>query len=110
MTMAQTQVVRGVATTIHSGMSEGKQTMQVWYHKTCVVEFTDDWVKFHTGGWQTVTTRLRMNQASNQFGLGWGVSQRKGKLFARRGDVQIPFDQEITLERNPLRTRILRAG
>jgi hypothetical protein len=33
-------------------------------------------VVFNTGGWYTMTTKLRMNQASNEYDLGVGVRQR----------------------------------
>jgi hypothetical protein len=40
-----------------------------------VVSFSADYVILRTGGWNTVTTKARMNQASNQFNLGYCVNQ-----------------------------------
>ena len=47
----------------------------VIYTKTKIVDWTDQRVVLNSDGWQTVTTKRKMNQASNQFGLGFGVYQ-----------------------------------
>ena len=70
--MAQTQEVRGVATRI---VRIGT-TIQIHYHGTIVVEFNHDTITLNSGGWQTQTTKTRMNQASNQFDLGYSVFQK----------------------------------
>lgn len=95
--MAQTQRVSGVATSIRR---EGND-MCVRYHNTDVVRFDDArlHIILNTGGWRTATTKTRMNQTSNQFGLGYGVYQKKGDWFVQyRGQI-IPFDKDVlTLE------------
>lgn len=48
---------------------------RVTYHQTVVVEFGEKYIILRTGGWKTVTTKARMNQASHQFGLGYSISQ-----------------------------------
>ena len=48
----------------------------VTYHHTCVVKFNSDEIILDSGGWRTVTSKLRMNQASNQYGLGFSVYQK----------------------------------
>ena len=75
--MAQMQKIGKVHTTVKT--RDGVTT--VTYHETDVVEFTDDMVWLNTGGWDTVTTKTRMNQASNQFDLGYQVYQEKGKWY-----------------------------
>ena len=53
----------------------GRKT--VTYHNTDVVTVeADGTVTLDTGGWRSNTTKLRMNQASHQFGLGFSVSQK----------------------------------
>jgi len=75
--MSQITEVRGVATRIIPGTSrDGKPSTQVWYHTTCVVEWTNETIWLCTGGWFTATTKLRMNQAAHQFDLGFSVSQK----------------------------------
>ena len=53
----------------------------VTYVNTPVVEWTDKTVTLRSGGYETVTTKRKMNQAANQFGLGFSVSQRDWAWF-----------------------------
>jgi len=59
----------------------------------------DGTVILDTGGWRTVTTKARMNQAFNQFGPSYAVGQNKGEWSVRNWEtgVEIPFDDR-TLE------------
>lgn len=75
----QTQRVSGVATNTRS---EDGYTI-IRYHDTDVVKFNDNEVVLQTGGWFTMTTKTRMNQASNQFGLGYTVYQKNHTWYAR---------------------------
>lgn len=70
--MAQSQIVRGVKTSIRA--EDG--TTYINYRGTDVVAFDADTITLNSGGWHTATTKLRMNQASNQFGLGYQVYQK----------------------------------
>ena len=56
------------------------------YHSTEVVKFNTDEIILNSGGWHTVTTKLRMNQASYQFGLGFYVHQRQFEWFVTSKD------------------------
>jgi hypothetical protein len=82
-TMSQNQEVRGRATAIFTG-DDGMT--RIIYRGTAVVTFNSDRVILDTGGWRTVTTKLRMNQAANQFGLGFRVQQKDGEwiVWVRR--------------------------
>jgi hypothetical protein len=53
------------------------KTTKVTYVDTVVVKFNDKTIHLNTGGWQTNTTKVRMNQVSNQYGLGYQVYQKK---------------------------------
>lgn len=70
--MSQTRKVQGVATDIVR--SNGKT--KIVYHGTPVVTFDGATIELRTGGWRTATTKLRMNQASAEFGLGFSVYQQ----------------------------------
>jgi hypothetical protein len=70
------------------------QTTHVTYHSTVIVEWDNSTVTLRTGGWDTVTTRRKMNQASRQFGLGFQVY---AKDFASY--VILPDGSTIDLER-----------
>ena len=70
--MAQTQEVRGTATSIRTedGMTH------IRYHATDVVSFNSHRIILRDGGYHTNTTKTRMMQASNQFGLDFSVYQK----------------------------------
>lgn len=53
----------------------------VSYHGTPVVTVANGQVTLRNGGWFTATTKTRMNQAANQYGLGFGVYQKKGVWY-----------------------------
>lgn len=74
---------------------------RVTLHGTCVVEFDAVRITLRTGGYDTVTTRARMNQASNQFGLGYSVARDKGRTYVRRnGKPTFELDEVATFDRN----------
>jgi hypothetical protein len=75
--MTQLSKVGKVATCIHK---DGATTV-VHYHGTPVVQWDEDHVWLDTGGWKTVTTKTRMNQVANEFGLGFSVYQSKGLWY-----------------------------
>lgn len=67
------------------------------YHETAIVEFNDDRIKLHSGGWRTVTTKRKMNQTARQFGLDYEVKQKGGDWFVTlpTGEV-VPFYDGIS--------------
>lgn len=53
--------------------------LRVTYHQTIVVEEQSDGrIKLDSGGWRTPTTKTRMNQAANEYHLGFAVASVKG--------------------------------
>lgn len=94
--MAQTQRAEGTATTTSAG--RWGQTV-ITYHKTKVVIFSDSLILLQDGGWRTATTKRRMNQASNQFNLGYKVIQRDSTWFVEFGGETIPFSDGMVLNR-----------
>jgi hypothetical protein len=91
-------------TDIHGGL--------VKYINTIIVKWDGSKnITLNSDGWQTVTTKRKMNQASNQFGLGYTVYQHKGEWFVcvfgrspegypsalkHHGAVDFPFYDGIT--------------
>ena len=81
-----------------SATDDGRQ--QVIYQKTPIVVWGDKTITLRSDGWETVTTKRKMKQASNQFGLGFGVRQQNGIWF-----VDLPsggvtkFEDGMTFER-----------
>jgi hypothetical protein len=60
-------------------------------------------VTLDSGGYQTVTTKRKMNQAANQFGLGYAVHQHKGEWFVRIADIAYPFHDGMTIHPQNIR-------
>lgn len=65
-----------------------RNPLRVTYHNTLIVEGVKGGTRLHSGGWRTVTTKRRMNQAANQEGLGFHVYQEKGKWYLRVGSFE----------------------
>ena len=88
--MSQTREVRGVATSIRT---EDGWT-HIRYHNTDVVSFNNDEIVLRTGGYRTATTRTRMNQAANQFGLGFRIHQSDFAWFVNNNPFGGPAGYE----------------
>jgi len=59
---------------------------KVRYHNTDVISFNDREIILDSGGWQSNTTKSRINQACSQFGLGCGVFQKDYQWYVTFGD------------------------
>ena len=94
--MAQMRKIGTVATTV----KRENGTTRVQYHRTVVVEFNDEKITLNSGGWRTNTTKTRMNQTANQFGLGFSVQQTKGVWYVHT-DMHgtVPFTDGMTIKR-----------
>lgn len=73
---------------------DGAGRTQVIFHQTPVVTFNADRIQLNTGGWWTSSTKSRMNQASQEFGLGFRVFQKQGNWFADFEGAVLPFDSD----------------
>ena len=88
-------------TTIH----EARGMTRVVYHSTEIVAWNADKIELHTGGWQTVTTKRKMNQAARQFNLGYSVEQKDGDWFVRYYGKPEPFTgNSMVLDRKRFET------
>ena len=74
----------------------------VTYHSTAVVLIKNNrYVTLNSGGWYTNTTKTRMNQASNQFDLGYRVYQKNFDWFVEHNGKTYEFiGNSKTLNRN----------
>lgn len=93
--MAQQQILGKGNTTVST--SDG--FTKVTFHNTEVVKYNEDKIVLDSGGWMTATTKTRMNQASNQFGLGYRVFQKKGDWFVHHKGKDINFSDDMVLMR-----------
>lgn len=98
--MAQTRKLGTRSTSIYT---DPYGDTVVVYHQTEVVRFNASRIILNSGGWRTVTTKTRMNQAANQFGLGFRVSQKKGIWTVRMpGGFILPFRDGMNFRRASL--------
>lgn len=69
-----------------------EDTLAIKYYNTNVVMVLSTGnILLDTGGHKTNTTKLRMNQASGQYNLGFMVSQRKGKWYVTTNKGEIEY-------------------
>ena len=92
--MTRTDTIGTHKTTVYS--ANGYTHVQ--YHNTCVVSFSVDYIVLRTGGWQTTTTKNRINQTAQQFGLDFRVYQEDYVWHVRIG----PFTSDHTCRRELL--------
>jgi len=85
--MAQTKTIGHHATSIHTD----NDMIIVTYHNTEVVKFNSSTIILNTGGYYTYTTKTRMNQASNQYNLGYRVFQKNFDWFIQYHNKTILF-------------------
>ena len=78
----------------------GPEGTTVKLHSTIVVEFDEFRIVLNSGGWQTVTTKARMNQTSNEFDLGFTVFQKNHEWFVRFQGTEVPFEDGMALSRD----------
>ena len=76
----------------------------VRYHNTDVVIWNDNEIKLDTGGYQTHTTKDRMNQVSREYDLGFYVYQKNFDWYVEYKGETIPFtDSTLILLRKEKR-------
>ena len=112
--MAHTYKLSGYRTTFETDGERGSVT----YVNTRIVSWDADTVTLNSAGWQTVTTKRKMAQAANQFGLGFTVAQRNGEWFvirlgrspdgyasamAEHGALTIPYHDGISFPKGTVR-------
>ncbi len=72
----------------------------VIYHQTKIVDFDCNSVRLNSGGHRTTTTKLRMNQISNQYKLGFKVFQKKFRWFITfEGITSLFYDNMVLLRK-----------
>ena len=72
----------------------------VVYHDTMIVSWDANEVCLNSGGWESVTTKRKLNQASNQFGLGYSVYQKDYVWYVVNPQgLTVPFTDGMVLSR-----------
>lgn len=75
---------------------------RIVYHQTAVVRFDADSITLCDGGWQSVTTKRRMNQASEYFNLNFHVYQENFVWFVLWKGETLEYHDGMTLNRHRL--------
>lgn len=88
----------GIGRTATTVVREGTQT-EIAYHGTKVVIFDEHKITLNTGGYFTATTKTRMNEASDLFGLGFRVNQVKGYWIVTYGGKEYSFANNMIIDR-----------
>lgn len=73
----------------------------VTYHMTPIVtvDKRNGFITLRSGGWETVTTKRKLNQASHQFGLGYSVSQRNFVWYLTLpSGVEVEFEDGVVFD------------
>ena len=81
-----------------SVLTEGGWT-KVIYHNTVVVKWNKNKIVLDSGMWLTNTTKTRMNQASNQYGLGYTIFQKNFQWFVEYKGKTYEFHDGMELKR-----------
>ena len=72
-------------------VGNGQTNIAVVLYGTSVVVVKNNQITLNTGGWFTTTTKQRMNQASQEFNLGYSVYAAKGHWYVEYKNVHIRF-------------------
>ena len=92
------QIINGYKTRV---LTDKDNITRVFFHDTPVVAFDDKSITLNTGGWRTRSTKVRMNQASQEFRLDFRVFQKQQEWFVDYQEEVRPFvSDEIMLDRN----------
>jgi hypothetical protein len=71
----------------------------VKYHNTDVVKFNADRIILDSGGWHTLTTKNRFNEAAQIYDLDYLVHQINHKWYVLHNDINKDFKDGIILKR-----------
>jgi hypothetical protein len=64
----------------------------VYLHGNLIARIGETWIELFDGGWQSVTTKSRLNAILSAFGLpGEGVFQKNFQWFVNYNGFPIPF-------------------
>lgn len=94
--MSQQQGIGRTATTV---AGDGEGNTEITYHSTRVVIFSAELIALDNGGWYSVTTKRRMNEASNTFQLGFQVFSAKHQWYVDFAGKRFLYSNKMRLDR-----------
>ena len=82
-----------------SHYTDTKNVLRVVYHNTEVVKVKDSrYAVLNNGGWYTVTSKTRMNQASREYHLGFAVYQENFNWYVKTDNDLAPYFNGIVID------------
>ncbi len=84
--------------TYRTTVSERDGITAVTFHNTAVVVFDANTITLNSDGWQTVTTKRRMNQVADHFGLQFRVWQKNFVWYVDWSGETLEYYDGIKLE------------
>lgn len=80
-------------------VDQGNKGSVVYAH-TEIVNWEDEKITLNSDGWESVTTKRKMNQAAQQFALGYSVYQKDHKWYVVTPTGQtLPYCDNMTFDR-----------
>ena len=71
----------------------------IYLHGNLISEIGDDWLKLFDGGWQSNTTKSRLNAILSEFGAdGERVFQKDFTWYLNQGSARVPFESGMILK------------
>jgi hypothetical protein len=67
-------------------------------YNTVIFKREDGVVQLNSGGWRTMHTKKCLNLIFKDLGLPLYVTQKKGEWYVLRGEVKVPFTDNMKLE------------
>ena len=82
--------------------SPSRDVSCVYLHKNLIATIDANSVEVYDGGWQTVTTKSRLNAIINTLcdGYNQGIFQKKFEWFIMDNDETVEFEHGYTFSRN----------
>ncbi len=93
--MAQMNEFKGTGTSVRH--ENGKTVFK--YHNTDICSLDANTITLNSGGYHTSATKIHLNQISNQYGLGYWVSQRHYDWFVDYNGKRFDFKDGMVLSR-----------
>ena len=82
-----------------SHYTDTKNVLRVVYHNTEVVKVKESrYAILNNGGWYTVTSKTRMNQASREYHLGFVVYQENFNWYVKTDKDLAPYYNGIVID------------
>lgn len=80
-------------------ISEQNGLKTIVYVSTPIVQWDSNKIILNNGGYQTVTTKRKMNQAASQFDLPYQVYQKNYQWFVNTEKGAFPFNTKLVIDR-----------